>query len=274
MSEQSLYDLDDFPVPAMSPKDIERHAASRRSGLPSPLEPAPNVISLARHFGRQLERQFAVVSVPDQQMGRAYAYVSKDGARLLLRQSVTDAANEGDPSSRFIVVHEFGHIDLGHATLHKRPMHRMVGGNIKVKHIVDNESAELQANSWARTFLMPKEIVVAVASPEELAEICRVPLNHARHRYRDVREFLSGPRKALDVVETFLASHKSQTGRRTSASQAAWDKALEIPGEDPNQFRQTRTGYRIQRADYERRTEMGWFVLNGEAISEFEYRNR
>jgi hypothetical protein len=269
-----LPELDDFPVPPKSIKDIEGSAASCRGKLPSPSEPSPDVMGLATYLGEHAENSFVIEAVPDEQMGRAAAYVSKDSKRILIKQTVFHAANYGDSDANFIVAHELGHLVLGHTKLHARQMNRMVDGNIKVNFIREPESAELQASAWARAFLMPLEIVQKVKSPEQLAGLCKVPLNQARLRWREVREFLSGPRRSLDVVAPIPARQNIAGARRVSPANAAWDKALPIAGEDPAEFRQTRNGFRIKYSEYERRTQMGWFVRNGEAISDLDDRNR
>jgi len=269
-----MREFEDYPVPYLSIHEIEKRAAHLRNALPGSLEPAPDIIGLAEYMGIGAPLAFEPTTLPDNHMGRAHAYVSKDGRRLLLSESVTYAANINQSWARFIVAHELGHIDLGHATFHKRPMNRIVGGNAEIKFIPPNESSEWQANAFARCFLMPQSIARGVGSATKLAALCAVPSDQAAIRFAEITNFLSGRRATSSDIVSILASQQRPSQSGFFAAQAAWDDARQIPDEDPTIYRQTLAGYRIKRSDYNKITETGWFIRNGKAISDYEYRNR
>jgi Zn-dependent peptidase ImmA (M78 family) len=69
------------------------------------------------------------------------------------------------------------------------PLPRMVAGNRPAPIKEYNRSAEWQATKFAVFFLMPEHIVRQFASPEELSAHCKVSLETATYRFRDVAHF-------------------------------------------------------------------------------------
>ena len=121
-----------------------------------------------------------------------------DPPRIFVRETIYDAACEGDRDCRRILAHE-----LGHFLLHFKidgPMHRNLAGYRKQLLAMNSlSSIEDQADIFARNFLVPPYIAFTHRNDaEKLAEITGVPRNVAtaaatiskRVELLKIREFL------------------------------------------------------------------------------------
>jgi Zn-dependent peptidase ImmA (M78 family) len=52
-----------------------------------------------------------------------------------------------------------------------------------------------------------------------------------------------------------------------------WDKAAAIPGEDPTEWRQSPSGYRIKKTEFNKINNQGWFIENGQIHAALERHN-
>lgn len=74
-----------------------------------------------------------------------------DKKRISIRESVFCALNKGNPRAMMTLVHEVGHILLGH----KGILSRAPTGNLAEKYSRDVKRMEYQAKRYAAAFLMP-----------------------------------------------------------------------------------------------------------------------
>lgn len=71
---------------------------------------------------------------------------------ICIRDDVYECACKDEPRARFTIIHEFGHLILGH----RRTMNREAINNQPLKTF---EDSEWQANQFAAEFLMPLELI-------------------------------------------------------------------------------------------------------------------
>lgn len=91
-------------------------------------------------------------------------------AELWVDREVWDLAKIGDPTARFIIAHEIGHL-LFHDH-HAKAFSNSPDDQIKFAQL--EYSAEWQANTFALFFLMPDLIVAAYSDVAELSAACGV----------------------------------------------------------------------------------------------------
>jgi len=173
--------VDDYPVRHLLDAEVQRVAAGWRKKLNSHfLSNCIDVPSLFAAAGTTLKSGAVNVELrPDEAMGRANAFVSPDRSTVYFRESVVKAAATGDVEAVFDAVHELGHIVLHRAEI---PLARMATRDNQHKFLQPEESAEHQANVFARSFLMTDDEVALFPSEEALAENCCTPLHQARLR--------------------------------------------------------------------------------------------
>lgn len=133
-------------------------------------------------MGDALGWPIKVEARPDSAMGRANAFVSPDRRTLYMRESLTARAALGDPKAVFDAVHELGHIVLHRPSI---PLARMATRDNQHKFLQPEESAEHQANVFARSFLMTDEEVARYPMAEALSENCFTPLEEAKRRLEE-----------------------------------------------------------------------------------------
>jgi len=144
---------------------------------------APDLINI---FERQLPDKlpgFEFVRQADAMLGNAEAFTRHP--RIFVRESLYQDVLKWSGRARFTLAHE-----LGHLVMHpEAPLPRMVATNRPAPIDEYNRAGEWQANKFATFFLMPEHIVRQFASPEEMAEHCKVSLEAARHRFKEVGHF-------------------------------------------------------------------------------------
>jgi hypothetical protein len=111
------------------------------------------------------------------------AYVTFDNIIVLhVDNEVWELADIGDPTARFIIAHEIGHILLHNhfaKAFSNSPEDR-------IKFAEKEYSAEWQANTFASYFLLPTHIVVEFDIVEELIRSCGVTRQDATDRTNTV----------------------------------------------------------------------------------------
>jgi Zn-dependent peptidase ImmA (M78 family) len=175
--------IENHIVRARSSAEIETLACDWRRSLAIEDQWAPNLLEIFNSKLPSLFPGFQLVCQPDEILGTADAFTRHP--RIFVRQSVVDQPRNWKGRARFTLCHE-----LGHLLLHpEAPSPRMATRN-KPAPIDDfRKSAEWQANKFAAFFLMPEFIVRQFASAEEVSEHCKVSIEAARNRFKEVGHF-------------------------------------------------------------------------------------
>ncbi len=258
--------IDDFFAPHLTDEELEQAAVKWRKAL-NYFFIAKNldVFALFRAANELLKRPIELVVQADPLMGRATAYVSKDRKKLFVRKSLIDQAQRGDPRAIFDAVHELAHIVLHPAGA---PLARMLDGNIKLKHIPQPESAEYQANYFARAFLMSLEEIALFPVDEALASECHVPIEQAKLRLKEMARLPKSVRPRSAGFERLPP--RQSTGRSILppeiAKLVAWETAPLLEGKDPSEYRLIDAKWTIRMSRFGMQCVGGWTVRDGKAI--------
>jgi len=176
--------VDDYKAKYLPEAEVQSVASDWRKLLNQHLlSNCLDIPALAEAAGIQMGSPIKVEPRPDRTMGRANAFVSKGGSTLYIRESLIDDAAKGDPEAVFDGIHELGHIIL-HRNV-QAPLARMATRDNQAKFLQPEESAEHQANVFARTFLMTDDEIALYPTPDLLAENCFVPVEQANLRIKE-----------------------------------------------------------------------------------------
>lgn len=206
--------VDDFPVRHLPDDEVQGVAFGWRRKLnQSFLSNCLDIEALFHAVGEAVGWSIKVEGRPDSSMGRANAFVSADRSKVFVRLSLIDAAANGDPEAVFDATHELAHVILHRATM---PLARMADRNNHHKFLQPEESAEHQANVFARAFLMTDDEVARYPTPEALSESCFTPPKQAalrlaeygRIRSRRERKPFPGRPLSDSVVEAKLKGYE------------------------------------------------------------------
>jgi len=175
--------IENLIVESRALREIEVLAYDWRRSLMVEDQWAPDLIDILEQKLPGLFPGFEFVCQSDAFLGGANAFTRHP--RIFARASVREGVRNWNGRDRFTLAHE-----LGHLFMHpEAPAPRMVLKN-RAAPIDDlRKSAEWQANKFATFFLMPEHIVRQFSSAEELAEHCRVSLEAARNRFKEVGHF-------------------------------------------------------------------------------------
>jgi len=230
------------------------------------------------------EQAIPINSCADFDMGNKFGYAQFDPPRIYLRESLLADAESNVPLARFAVLHELAHIMLDHRGVGE-PKALTETGPRSVPYITPENSAEHQADLFARAMLLPRNEMKLLTLPE-IGLRYLVPYRVAQERFREINPELS--RKTPTHIKEYLLSVKKTKSRPTlklvkpkpqiivvanpldAAAEKAWNEALVIDDEDPDVVRKTRGGteYRICKIDFGNATsEEGWIVEHGRAIA-------
>jgi len=176
--------VDDFPVRFLQDTEVQELAFRWRAKLNQHFQSnCLDVFALFRAVGDALGWPIKVEARPDSAMGRANAFVSPDRRTLYMRESLVARAAVGDPKAVFDAVHELGHIVLHRPSI---PLARMATRDNRHKFLQPEESAEHQANVFARSFLMTDEEVARYPTAEALSENCFTPPEERSGGWRSI----------------------------------------------------------------------------------------
>ncbi len=218
--------IDDFSVRFRSDCEVQEIAFRWRKKLDQYF--FANCVDICAVFaavGAAIGRPIIVEARPDPAMGRANAFVSKDRRTVYVRQGLIDAAATGDREAVFDAVHELGHVILHSESV---PLARMASRDNRHKFLQPEESAEHQANLFARSFLMTDEEVKRFPTEEALSDNCYTPLEQARLRLAEYGRTTAQRMRSLE--------------RHQSAEIAKLKGYGSIPCPDCRQFRLLRSG--------------------------------
>jgi uncharacterized protein DUF955 len=170
--------LRDHKVKSRTEANIEKEAEYFRYTTRSSHDSAFNIADAVRHICRfdpycwgGLEIKFQSAASPSP----AFAVLGNQ-RELWVQYDIWQEAEEGDPSARFIVAHE-----LGHLILHDHYAQPFSG--IKSKWITfDEESGEWQANKFADHALVLARDINSFITPRSIAINCGVEYEVARRR--------------------------------------------------------------------------------------------
>ena len=144
--------------------------------------------------------------IPDSEMGSAdgMTSASKDLVTIDVKASVYDAALLGDGRARNTLAHE-----LGHGVMHERKqLPRRANGNAKFRWIKSFESAEHQANVFARAFLIDENYADGLANASEVAIEAGVSFECAQLFFKEAtkrRDTHRSSEKVRQLVALFKA---------------------------------------------------------------------
>ena len=175
--------IDDFPVRHLQDDEVQKAAFAWRQKLNEFfLGNCLDIEGLFRAAGEAVGWSIKVESRPVSMMGRANAFVSPDRGTVFVRQSLVDDAARGDPEAVFDATHELAHVILHRAEI---PLARMADRKNQHQFLQPEESAEHQANVFARSFLMTDQEVALYPTADALSENCFTPLEQAQQRLKE-----------------------------------------------------------------------------------------
>lgn len=175
----------DFRALPLSNEKIARWAASiRPTGQGRMVQPT-DVVALIKQGSIKTIKgikklQFEIVDNCEADWD-AKSISTSTSALIKIGKSVWDAAVAGHPRHRFTLAHELGHIVLCHpenVELHRRT--GVTAASRKVSYIKPYESAERQADEFARNLLIDPAFVGDFISPEALSAQLQVSLHVAK----------------------------------------------------------------------------------------------
>lgn len=267
--------FDDFRVTFRSDDEIERMATALRKLLDDEGRPDAKPLILLQRLRERVPQlsDLDIVVQDDAEMGRLEAKAVPKPPRLFLSGSTYSSAQQGLPRSRMTIAHEIAHLYLGHHA----PAARMIGGNVTPDYIRPGESAERQARVFAAAFLMPRDDVLSITSPERLARLFAVSLDAARVRIETLARTRARPE--LDFVRdhinelraTAKSTHNENSEERERAFRLrmhdVWERSAIAEHYDPAQYRLCRKGYLVEKSQFLKRSHLGWREVNGQILS-------
>ncbi|WP_351008793.1 ImmA/IrrE family metallo-endopeptidase [Shewanella sp. S1-58-MNA-CIBAN-0166] len=144
-------------VPPLSTATIEAAARNCRTSFRI-TKPYINVCKLLDALQELSLLVYEVVE--DHELGDEDARTYPNNKRILIKNSVYEAAADGNGRARFTIAHELGHLDL-----HKGVQPGFSRGTHKVF-----EDSEWQADTFASEFLMNTDFIYSTDSAEDLVE--------------------------------------------------------------------------------------------------------
>ena len=173
----------DYKVTFRNEAAIENHALNCRRAAGACNSAYFNIIdfveSALRTILRKLKKGELRISLFDSGPDDKPALVTFNPAALHVDREIWKLAKIGDPDARYIIAHEVGHL-----ILHDNDA-KAFSSNAKDQisfELMNEYSAEWQANVFASHFLLPSHIVAAVGCEQRLVNSCGVTAKLARDR--------------------------------------------------------------------------------------------
>ena len=263
---------EDYRVPSKSNEDIERIASAWRNALYESEIAFFDIFALLEKAGRRFQQTFGleVIERPDHEMGKRQAYAISEGGshRIFVRSSIVQGAKDHEPYAVGTLVHELAHIILHPGAA---PKARLAISNKTPPYIAPHESAEHQARVFTAAFQMPREEVKKLSSPQQIKTKFGVSLEAAKFRYEEVVQ-KSQSRDLPESARSYLAERKPAArkenkvtpfipARRKSREDLIWEAGTIAVNHDPSQYRISRRGYLVRRAEYLKQSHFGWFIV-------------
>lgn len=172
---------DHFVSKGLTQRKIAELAAAYRTYLGVPQETNLDIIDILEFRLPKQDPDFELVILKDSDID-CRAYTSTIEKKIVLSESVYEAACEGDPEARFDIAHEIGHYIMHFgtaATLNKN--YSIDKYEPKFPGMNSTESAESQADIFARHFLVSiKTAYTYKDRVDELIEQHGIPKKHAK----------------------------------------------------------------------------------------------
>lgn len=188
-----------------SPETIENAAISVRRTLGIENICAPDMYYVLEKL-QEKAKKFTFRPALTSEMGYDEAWMDDDAQMLTVRESVLQDARAGRVRARFTLAHEIGHYFLGHKGRRRRNPDKDVYGGAKER------IEEGEANQFASYFLVPTELALNAANPEDISCRFRVSSGVAEiafERIQRVKRKKSGERRRPpDSVIDFLKEAK------------------------------------------------------------------
>lgn len=161
---------------------IDARALAHRRGLGFDDGEAVDVMTLLARLAARYP-EFSYEYVPDGALGEAEAQWDSQAKRLLIPETVFQAAARGEGRALMTVAHEVGHALLGHdGNLNRAP-----AGSRAERVSAKLRSMEYQARRYAAAFLIPDTPAVRRLDATALSERYRVSMSAAIVRHSELR---------------------------------------------------------------------------------------
>ena len=158
-------------APPLSRNAIEKFASYVRKELGIGKDLYVPIISIVEHIIPQIDDTFQIDTPYEYEMLGEYANYCPQTNTLSIRQDVYLAACNDDPRQRFTIAHELGHYFMHDETTNfsRCPSNA---------YIPSYRDPEWQANVFASSFLMPKDLIRGM-SASEISTYCKTSLQSA-----------------------------------------------------------------------------------------------
>jgi Zn-dependent peptidase ImmA (M78 family) len=244
-----------------------------RKNLAIPEDEVPDIIDILNR--REIRtrygiKQLSLEIVPDGHLqgDEAQTLAIPGKVEIKIGKSIFEKAKMRDGHALMTLTHE-----LGHAVLHEKPvpLARPIIETKRPEYLRAYESAEHQAKYFAAAFQMPRQIVLRFSSAEALARERHVSLMAATIRMaqcapKTKRTIPPDTQRIIDEIKAnSLRPSLRSVNERPIGNDALklWDKAPCIPDEDPTEYRQAPSGFRIKKTEFNKVNAQGWFIENG-----------
>jgi hypothetical protein len=250
--------FDDHRVPPISLEEIESEADRCRSYFQLDSSGRIDVYELLKAL------KITLIVKSDAGMGDDEACSKADEREISCRRSVSRGLRFGDPHARYVIGHELGHMFLHRGSA---PKARKIGGNRQLAFISEDESSERQAWKFARALFVTRLDLTSGEGDEDVAIRVGIPPGAVSLRREEVQKAMQARQPKTVQPSGYLKKAGPASTQTSDPTQAAWDRAGKIPGEDPAKVRSAR-GFRVEWSDHERlRSQVGWTVVEGEVRS-------
>jgi len=256
----------DYHVSYRSDSNIHALSMDHRRLVAKDEEQIKDIIAGVRFIYRnETGHDLKIAVTPNAKMVEAEATWSSPLRQIQVRQSVFDAAKAEEGHAIFTIAHELGHAVMHSSTVIQFP--RMQGGNKLVKNRDANDSAEHQADHYARCLLASDVLCQISSSAFLLSKASGLPLKEAEERLR-YWKMTCLPRTQLPEVQAALNAIKSDkppllvtksVRKLPTTVQYLFDRLETVDDSNGNPIKKTIGGYGIRMENYlDRRSGLGW----------------
>jgi Zn-dependent peptidase ImmA (M78 family) len=169
--------------PFLTGEDLDRKALAHRRALgfrdDQPIDGMTLITKLKARYSK-----FNYRRIPDNTLQHGEAQWDSDRGLLLIPESIFSAMNRGDPRATMTILHEVGHMLLGH----KGILHRGAARNRTEQLSARARRMELQARRYAAAFMMPNTPEVSAMTEKEIERIYHASSEAARIRKSELKE--------------------------------------------------------------------------------------
>ena len=168
--------------PFISAEDIDKKALAHRRALgfrdDQPIDGMTLITKLKARYP-----EFNYLRVPDEALPDGEAQWDSAKKLLIVPESVFCGMNKGIPRDTMTIIHEVGHMLLGH----KGTLHRGPAGNRAERLSPNLRRMELQAKRYAAAFVMPDTKGVRKMSQRDIERTFLVSEEAARIRKSELK---------------------------------------------------------------------------------------